>query len=173
VLSNVLLGIEGGFKDLGEASYDYDNNHYASSDATFKQNINYDSYAIDALVTLHAYIWQGWNTFVKGGVAVLNTKYTYKYTRDPVSTTNPNLDIDQSFWNLRPEVEVGTGYTFDLTPSMHLDVHIMYEHISTEPDVNTTNVFTIIDPSIHDASVPIPGVNAVLGGIDFSFNPAV
>jgi hypothetical protein len=169
-LSNMLLGIEAGFKDFGKSDYTYTNTPPAP-DAATTAKVEYSGYGIDALLTAHYYIWEGWNAFVKGGVIVMRPKTEVTYTRTPEDVQNPNYSVDHQSWVMRPEVELGTGYTFCLAPNMHLDVHIMYLHIATEPAAGMASNFAY--GNHFGNAINVPGLNAALGGIDFSFNPTV
>ena len=188
-LSNALLGVEVGYKDLGESTYTHrfglvDDPEFITTTVNAYAKAVYKSQAIDVLLKADYYIVNGWHVFAKGGFAELYTKYEYTQ-KTSVNGVDQNSIGTQSahYWNMRPEYVLGTGYTFPAfgaKKNMHLDLHAYYDHILSEPFQFSTTDEALINPAlIHGgqsamgAIVAAPGVNMVMGGIDFSFNPFV
>lgn len=185
-LSNALLGFEVGYKDLGESVYTHRFGFvFPDTPAvTAYAKAVYKAQAISVLLKADYYIVGGWHMFAKGGVAALYTKYQYtqKTTIDGFAQNSIGTQ-SAHYWNLRPEYVLGTGYTFSpfgAKKNMSLEVHAFYDHIFSEPTQLSTTDEALANPSLlhggqgaMGAIVAVPGVNMVMGGIDFSFNPFV
>ncbi len=179
-LSNALLGVEVGYKNLGDSTY---KTSTGVSTATLDSRVlntqssyaksEYKSQAVDFLLKADYYIVDGWHMFAKGGLAELYTNYEFTNTvKTNGVVDNNNIGSESShYWNMRPEYVLGTGYTFPAfgaKKNMHLDIHAYYDHIASEPFQ-----FSQTDLAATGNIVAVPGVNMVLGGVDFTFNPFV
>ncbi len=186
-LSNALLGVEVGYKDLGNSTYktkfgftEVELDGQAINTADYYAKSEYKSQAVDFLLKADYYIVKGWHVFAKGGFAELYTKYQFTSDVNVNGVDQNNIGTQSAhYWNMRPEYVLGTGYTFGAfgaKKNMHLDIHAYYDHIASEPFLLSTTDRVLQDPNIVSPMnniVAVPGVNMVMGGLDFSFNPFV
>jgi len=129
------LGIEIGYKDLGESKYtstwtDYENYQEVYQLVEFNGSRKINQSAFDLLLTARAFVWKGLDFFAKGGMAYVGSTTDQDLTYQVMAGgTIHNLqpwDGKSTIWRIRPEVAIGAGYLF--TPHFH--VYLAYDYIA-------------------------------------------
>lgn len=157
---NLLLGLELGYKDLGDSKYD---SHYTWNNGAGVESwhIKVEQQAVDLLLTGKYFIYEGLNVVAKAGFAYeeATTKQDYSDTGDP------SENYSKSFWQLEPEVELGFGYAIN----QNWDVHVMYDYIhGTDGNINNNNDYTVFDEDFKHTRAYES--NSVLLGVSYTIN---
>lgn len=144
VRPDMLIGLEAGYKDLGSSKIsanssatDEDGNLLTSVDFSRK----YEQNAVDILLTMHYYIYHGFNIFGKAGIAYVRSEIdqsqsAYISRIDSVTVNDLNTG-DNDIWRLEPEASLGIGYTF----SCGVDVHAAYTYVGGADDQPYTDSY--------------------------------
>lgn len=170
ISTNMLLGLELGYKDLGDA-----NNHINHERTTNRDNIiheynetlnrDYSQNAVDFLLTAHYYLWQGLNIFGKAGVAYVQSDTNQFYDNTfPIEDGGPiiePLNGDNDIWRLEPEFSLGVGYMF----KCNIDIHAAYTYIggaNDQPIATPENAMFLPKAKVYST-------NMVMAGISYTF----
>lgn len=134
VLESLLMGVEVGYKYLGQSRY----KSYAQdtiSNSFFDNDIKVTQQAVDFLLASRFYVSRDFSFIGKAGAA-----YVYSDTK---SSSNFNLapfvgglPTDVSIWRIKPEFSLGVGYAL----SSSVDLNLTYTHIGGV-DTNVTGLF--------------------------------
>jgi hypothetical protein len=143
--TNLLMGVELGYKFLGYSSDDnFGDNDRNSYSASMYQNV------ADLLFTAHYYVYKGWNMFGKIGVA--GTFQTDPYL-------NENSDESETNFRLLPEYAVGIGYTWN----QKLDLHLTYDHVGSAENNG------LLGPVVSNGDDAFESNNSIMLGISYTF----
>lgn len=117
------IGMEGGYKYLGQSHY----KSYAADTVSsnyFDNNIKVNQQAIDFLLSGRLLFWRNISFIGKAGVAYVRsqTKATSNFN---VISFEGGLPTDVVIWRIKPEVNLGVGYSIN----QHVDLNLMYIHI--------------------------------------------
>lgn len=147
VTTNILLGTELGYKDFGtfknRATFDRDGGDDTLSSA-FR---NTNTYVVDALVTGTYVVNNGFNVFIKLGVARLSSKVNESL----LSYSNPALMEIESDYRLiayRPELDAGAGWIFP-----YVKLYAMYTRIGVTN--NSVLTYSANDGILNPQTNPI------------------
>jgi hypothetical protein len=177
-----LVGLELGYKDLGEAKYKAELQGHIGGGSTLEHFFDVNAsrkineQALDLLLTYHYFVYHGFNVFAKAGIADI-----YAQTQQDVdagmgiggsgtSTRSgdiepsggfvylhniPALDGSMHIWRFEPEMQVGAGYMF----AQHVNVYAYYDHIGDSA------------PSVWDhlSQAKAYGVNSLWAGVSYTF----
>jgi hypothetical protein len=151
--TNLLMGVELGYKFLGYSSMDKINigdESFDTDSLSAYQNV------ADLLFTAHYYVYKGWNMFGKIGVA--GTFQTDPVTDGLVSAAvDESDDSSNSVTNFRllPEYALGIGYTWN----QKVDLHLTYDHVGSAEN----NFF------INGGQDGFFSTNSIMLGISYTF----
>jgi hypothetical protein len=179
--TNSLVGLELGYKDLGESKYSGSlkaNTTYSTmfsgpppvdpTHTNVDASRKIDEQTLDLLLTYHYFVYQGFNVFAKAGVAdvysqtrqIINLDATFPPQNSAqvaplVAKYIPGLEATTHVWRLEPEMQVGAGYMF----AQHVNVYAYYDHIGDSA------------PSVWDhlSQAKAYGVNSIWAGISYTF----
>ena len=161
VSERLLLGLEGGYKYLGNSryrSFALDNTFGNFLDNTIKVK----QQAVDFLLTGRFYVSPRVNLIAKAGGAYVNTE-TKQFNRFFIADSTGNLYTNPQFWRIRPEFAFGAGCSV----TNNLDVNFMYTHIGgADANVNGFNRFFNAGP---DRTPAVFEYNGITGGISYTF----
>ena len=152
-----LVGVESGYKSLGQSSGWSKSYTYQSASNIPSQSTNYTttitsySYinkqlAVDFLITGHVYVYDrfpGLNLIGKAGAAYVRAHDSINFTSSfntPISTniSSPYALSDYQspvIWRIEPEVNLGVGYSFP----HGVDVNVLYTYIGGTDGNTSTN----------------------------------
>ncbi len=160
LLARVLMGVEVGYKYQGQSRYK--SNAVETSFGNFLRNhISVTQQAVDALVTSKIYLWRGLNLIGKGGAAYVGSR-TKDASQFNLGITG-SLTTKATIWRIRPEFDLGFGYTFN----NKIDLNLIYTHIGGT-DANTVGSFRYY----NSGPDKLPGVfeyNALTVGLSYTF----
>lgn len=180
ISANKTVGVQLGYKDFSKSTYNSiyaDNYIIAAQPPVFKgftwtytnnTSVSIKQQAVDLLLTAHYWVWDGLNVFGKAGAAYVNSKITQDQHASIVE--NPLIDQDantffndfysQDIWRLRPEVELGIGFTFN----QYLDLSLSYNHLFS--DGNNTANFKLDDTFLGSNNPLAPRIPAFIYSVD-------
>lgn len=161
VLERLLMGLEVGYKYLGQSKYrtlafDSFSNDFIDT------NIKVNQQAVDFLLTGKVYIWNGLNLIGKVGPAYVRSK-TEQNSSFSFTGTAGGLATKTAIWRIKPEVDLGVGYTF----GNHIGINLMYTYIGGV-DTNVTGLYRFFN-SGPDRTPAVYEYNALTVGISYMF----
>jgi len=166
VLERLLLGVEVGYKDMGRSSYSSYNYSPASVNKDLlSTTVRVEQQAVDFLLSSRLYVLNGLNLFGKAGAAYVrsNTSSNYSETFTTVGPFTTFISEDPTTWRIRPEFDLGVGYSF----THNLDLHVMYTYINgTDGDTNGLSRFYSFG---QNSTVGTFGYNALSAGLSYYF----
>jgi hypothetical protein len=170
---NSSIGVEFGYKNLGDADYaidgDWEKGHKIGAKTWdyFDLSREINQQAIDLLVTYHYYIYKGFNVFAKAGVADVysmttqHMEYASETSPDHIINGNfyalPNFSGSESIWRFKPEVQIGAGYLFD----NHVSFSVAFDHIG-DGSRKAVPMSPVLTPQVY-------GYNAIWANLAYNF----
>lgn len=170
VSTNLLMGMELGYKYLGSNDHGYSYQSTEDDDFFFFEGSrSYQQNAVDFLLTAHYYLCHGLNIFGKAGVAYVNSDVSQHAHSDTdaeqVDIALSALEGDNDIWRLEPEFSLGVGYTF----KNHIDIHAAYTYIGGANDQPIVNYSPFENDSMFQAKAKVYSTNMVMAGISYTF----
>ena len=180
---NLLLGVEAGYRNLGESKYRL---HYTQTTEAAPHSVQeaidfsrkIDQHAVNLLLTSHFYVWKGLNLFGKVGVAYVGSTLdtdvqTIRNPGSPFAERQP-YDGKETIWRFRPEFAIGLGYLF----AKNVNVYVMFDHIGGSSRDNNdwaefTDQYAPADPALKAltifSSAQVYDSNEGVFGIEYKF----
>lgn len=161
VFERLLMGLEGGYKYLGQSRY---NSH--SLDQVFgnflSNNIKVNQQAVDLLLTGHFYVHPKISFIGKVGAA-----YVRSQTKDQsdflLGGSRGGLFTDAVIWRIKPEVSLGVGYSVNSS----IDLNLIFTHIGgIDANVDGAHRFYSFLP---DRLPAVFEYNALTVGLSYTF----
>lgn len=161
VLSTLLLGVEVGYKYLGQSTY-----HSLARDIisvnTLDNEIKVNQQAVDFLVTGKLYVTQNINFLAKAGPAYVRSQ-TKQDSRFIFTGISGELSTDAVIWRIKPEFALGVGYTF----KDNMDLNLTYTHIGGV-DTNVTGLYRFYNVT-PDRTPAVFEYNGLTLGLSYTF----
>ncbi|MBA2650703.1 MAG: outer membrane beta-barrel protein [Tatlockia sp.] len=161
VSNSLLLGLELGYKYLGQSKY----KGHTIDNLSFnfiRTDIQVYQHAVDALLTAKYYVWQGLNLYAKAGAAYVRSKTT-QASNFNIGSIAGGLFTEDTIWRIKPEFDLGFGYTF----GNNLGVNFTYTHIGGV-DTNVTGLFRFYNNG-PDRTPAVFQYNGLTAGLSYTF----
>ncbi|MBA2656506.1 MAG: hypothetical protein H0U70_05910 [Tatlockia sp.] len=157
-----LLGVEAGYKYLGQSRYQALATDLFSSNL-IRTKIRVNQQAVDILLTGKYFVWQNVNLIAKAGAAYVRSKTTDS-ADFTLSSFTGGLTTVASIWRIKPEFDLGIGYSF----GSNLGINLIYTHIGGA-DTNVTGLFRFYN-SGPDRTPAVFQYNGLTAGLSYTFS---
>jgi opacity protein-like surface antigen len=151
VQPNWAVGIETGYRDLGNSEYTQNTGNSLKTSQT----------AFDLLLTTGYYFDSGFDVFAKAGMARVKQKITVNGTVHVGSDGTLTASDSQSKTSVRPMGQIGFGYNWNFGPSQgDFGLQVAYSEIFGKSYGNWTNLYNDMKAS-KDAKVADSGTTSI------------
>lgn len=161
VFSSFLMGMEVGYKYLGQSNY-----HSFSRDLLsvnfLKNDIRVNQQAIDFLLTGKLYVSKNISFLAKAGPAYVRSQTKQDSDFNLVSFAG-GLPTDVVIWRIKPEFDLGVGYTI----YNNIDLNVTYTHIGGV-DTNVTGLYRFYN-AVPDKTPAVVEYNGITVGLSYTF----